>query len=355
MDVKKILADLALETDKKLADYWNGEIKRNFGFSDKQKTLVKKMLRHAKEHNLRSAKRLRASLVIFAYKLGNKMDERIWKAAMAVELVHTALLIHDDVMDEDELRRGKPTSHKYFENGEADNAHYGESMAYDLGDAVLSMGYELLARSSFEADLVNKAMEQLLRGVTNTAFGQAYDVSLEKLGDWTEEDVVALHKSKTAIYTYENPLMIGAILGGLKDKVKNILCEYAMDGGVAFQLQDDILGVFGDTDKTGKSDDSDLLQGKRTLLVLKALEMGDKEEIRRIREVWGSRVKNKVKIEKAKKAIVSSGSLEYNRNLAKKYAEKAVETARKLRAFKLDRESVEFVEGIARYMVQRQV
>lgn len=352
MDAKKILANLALEVDKRLEDYWNGEIKRGFGFIDNQKALVNKMLSHAKEHNLRAAKRLRASFVIFAFRLGNKMDERIWKAAMAVELVHTALLMHDDVMDEDELRRGKPTTHKYFENGDR---HFGESMAYDLGDTVLSIGYELLAKSDFEASLVNKAVIQLLRGAANTGFGQAYDISLEKFINWTEEDVIALHKAKTAIYTYENPLLIGAILGKLSEPVRQVLQDYAMDGGVAFQLQDDILGAFGDSEITGKSDDSDLLQGKCTLLVLKALELGNEEEKRVIREIWGKRNASKEKINRAKEAIINSGSLDYSRKISRLYAQKAVKTAEKLKKLKLNEEARNYIQGIAQYMVERDV
>ena len=98
--------------------------------------------------------------------------------------------------------------------------------------------------------------------------------------------MIALHRAKTAIYTYENPFGGGGI-GRLSAEVKRVLSLYAMDGGVAFQLQDDILGVFGSEEETGKSADSDLRQGKCTLLILKALEMGDDEQKKAVEAVWG--------------------------------------------------------------------
>lgn len=353
MDVKQTLNDFVKIIDEKLDIYWKDEINKEFGFSQKQKDLVKKMLLHAQEHNLRAAKRIRGSFVYYGYQLGKPVDDRIWDAAMGVELVHTALLMHDDVMDQDNVRRGKPTTHKYFEEGDS---HYGESMAYTLGDIVLTIGYELVLRSKFQPDLVIKATEKLLRGITNTAHGQAYDVSLEKMVDtWEEEDVIVLHKAKTAIYTYENPLFIGAYLANLGPDVLTILHDYSMDGGVAFQLQDDILGVYGDPEKTGKSANSDLLQGKVTLLILKTLSDGTEQQVEALEKIWGKRNAENIDIENAKKAIIDSGSLEYSRVISKEYAAKAAKTAEKLRALSLNTEAIDFIQGIAEYMVNRDV
>lgn len=353
MNAKQTLENFIPIIDNKLEGYWKSEIKRGFGFNKKQKDLVLKLLEHSQEHNMRSAKRLRAAFVYYAYKLSNNNDEKIWDAAMGVELVHTALLMHDDVMDQDNVRRGKATTHKFFEEGDP---HYGESMAYTLGDVVLTIGYELVLRSNFESELVVKAMGKLLRGIANTAYGQAYDVTLEKMVDqWEEDDVFSLHKAKTAIYTYENPLFIGAILGNLDDKVLTILHDYSMKGGVAFQLQDDILGVYGDPEKTGKSANSDLLQGKITLLVLKTLKDGTKAQIADLRKVWGKRKASIEDIEKAKKAIVDCGSLDYSRKISKDLASEATAIAEKLRSLDLNMEAVDFIQGIAEYMVNRNV
>ncbi|KKT30191.1 MAG: hypothetical protein UW41_C0021G0022 [Candidatus Collierbacteria bacterium GW2011_GWC2_44_18] len=371
---KEKLIEVATEADSRLEKYWNEEIESGFGFNKTQKELIKKMLFHAKEHNLRSAKRARAGFVIWGYMLGKQCGwseiatefgrtqgsapthddefEKVWRVAEAVELVHTALLMHDDFMDRDLVRRGGPTTQIFL--GEGDN-HYGDSMAVCLGDAVLCLGFERLLDCSFDEIKTSRAMKQFLRGITNTAFGQAYDASLSKLGEMTEEKVMSLHRAKTAIYTFENPLIIGGLLAGLSTEVLTILREYAVDGGIAFQLQDDILGVYGDEEKTGKSADSDLLQGKVTLLVVKTMEMGTERQKNSLMEVWGKlRVNNKAIVE-AKKAILESGAYGYSIEVAKNYAEKAAETASKLRGRGLNSEAIDYLEGIARYMVEREM
>ena len=350
---KQRLIDFVGMIDSRLETFWDKEIARSFGFNSGQKELVKVILEHAKEHNLRTGKRLRGSFVYYAYLLGNmRVDESIWRACEAVEIVHTALLMHDDFMDQDDLRRGKPTTHNYFSKGDG---HYGDVMAVNVGDSVLCLGFERLIESGFDASLVNKSMSQLLRGITNTAFGQAYDVSLPKKRDLTSESVLALHTAKTAIYTYENPLFIGGILGGLSSGVLKILHEYSMSGGVAFQLQDDILGVFGNEEDTGKSNNSDILQGKVTLLITKALEVGSDDQKKEILKVWGNKTSKNEDIEKAKNAIKECGSYDYSVNTAKSMAMEAASWAGKLRSFDLNKEAIDYLEGIAMYMVERKV
>lgn len=350
---KENLERLIIETDGRLAKYWDEEIGINFGFNETQRELVRKMLLHGKEHNLRQGKRLRASFVYYGYKLGGgEVDDRVWKAAEAVELVHTALLMHDDFMDRDKVRRGGPTSQVFFAKGDE---HYGESMAVCLGDAVLCLGFERLLDCGFEDKKIKAAMKQFLRGITNTAFGQAYDSSLPKLGEMTEEKVMSLHRAKTAIYTYENPLLIGGTLASLSYEAMTILHDYSVDGGIAFQLQDDVLGVYGNEDKTGKSANSDLLQGKVTLLIVKVMEAGTESQKTALLKVWGKLTAEDSDIEAAKQAIRDSGAYTYSVETARKYAIKAAETASSMRGKGLNDEAIDYLEGIARYMVEREV
>ncbi len=360
---KETLMSFAKEMDRRLEQYWDSEINNNFGFNETQKELVKKMLVHAKEHNLRPAKRVRAAFVVYGYLLGQGvknsrtqelkvLDERVWRAAEAVEIIHTALLMHDDFMDQDVVRRGLPTTQRFF--GE-DDSHYGNSMAVNMGDALLCLGYERLLSCGFEANKVQVAMKQLFRGIANTAFGQAYDMSLPKLGELTEEKVMSLHAAKTAIYTYENPLFIGGILGDLSPQVLEVLHNYSMAGGVGFQLQDDVLGIFGDEEKTGKSVDSDLLQGKVTLLIVKVMCEGTADQKNAVQKVWGKQRANIEEIELAKKAIVESGSYKYSVEAAKRLSLEAAGITTKLRALELNEIAIDYLEGIERYMVEREV
>lgn len=347
---KETLENFVPVIDKRLAEYFDREIKLGFGFNQRQKSVVRNMLLHAKEHNLRPAKRLRGSFVYYGYLLGkNRVTESVWTAALAVEVVHTALLMHDDFMDRDIVRRGGPTTHKYFE-AKTNNPHYGNSMAVDAGDAVLCAGFDLLAGVAGK-----KVMGQMLRAIVNTAHGQAYDITLETLNRWREDDVINLHKAKTAIYTYENPLKIGGMMAEIPEQALGILHNYAMDGGVAFQLQDDILGVFGTPEKTGKSADSDLLQGKCTMLVLKVFNDGTNGQQSAVRKVWGKLKAARKDLDDAKQAIIDSGSLKYSNDLARKYAAKAAKTASFLRSLNLNSEAIDYIQGIAEYMVNRKV
>jgi geranylgeranyl diphosphate synthase type I len=350
---KKTLIKFAGQMDVRLDAYWEEELGHQFGFNSTQGELVRKILLHAKEHNLRSAKRLRASFVYYGFALGKEIPgENVWKAAEAIELVHTALLMHDDFMDRDKVRRGLPTTQEFFNDGDI---HYGESMAVNTGDAVLCLGFERLLDCGFEPEKVKKATGQLLRGITNTAYGQAYDVSLPRLGEMTEEKVMNLHRAKTAIYTYENPLFIGAMLAGLPEESLEILHKYSVAGGVAFQLQDDILGIFGDEEKTGKSADSDLLQGKVTLLIVKVLEMGTEGQKQILGKVWGKLSAREEDILLAKKAIKESGAYEYSLNISKEMAAEAADVAAQLRKMDLSSEAIDYLEGVARYMAEREV
>lgn len=348
---KQTLKAFVPEIDKKVSEYFDGEVARNFGFNAREKVVAREALLHAKELVLRPQKHLRGSFVVYGYMLGGKdVTENVWKAAVAVEMVHGALLMHDDFMDEDVMRRGGPTTHKHYQKLLGDNLHLGESTAVSVGDAVLCLGFELLHECGH-----NKATQQMLRAVANTAHGQAYDISLEAFKNWTEEDVLVLHQAKTAIYTYENPLLIGAIMAGLDEKAWQVLSDYSADGGVAFQLRDDILGVFGDPRETGKSANSDLLQGKCTLLVWYVLNRGLADQKRAVLKVWGKKQAKKVEIEAAKEAVRSSGSLDYSVAKTRELAGRAVRTAEKLRDLKLNSDAIDFIQGVAQYMVDRVV
>lgn len=351
---KQSLESFVSQIDTKLEHYWDSELALSFGFNQKQKTLIEEVLTHAKEHNLRSAKRLRGSFAYYGYLLGSQPpDDRIWNVAMAVELVHTALLIHDDFMDQDEVRRGKPTTHTYFFRGDR---HYGDSMAISIGDSVLCIGFELLLKSGFEGKTLQRAMSKMLRGIAQTAYGQTYDITLEHLRtQWTEDDIIAVHKAKTSIYTFENPLLIGALLGDVPEEAFPILHDYAMDGGIAFQMQDDVLGIFGKPEKTGKSADSDLLQGKCTLLVMKALENGTSGEVQAIEKVWGKKSANSEDIHKAKQAVIDSGSLAYSIRVSKEYAVKAAHRITDLKKLALNNKAIDYLEGIAQYLTTREL
>jgi geranylgeranyl diphosphate synthase type I len=292
--------------------------------------------------------------------LGGEDLESALEASMSVELVHTALLMHDDFMDADKIRRGQPTSQVVFQkqhqenNWRGDPVHFGEAMAVDVGDIALLAGYEILASSNFPPQRRLKAMQSMLRGIVNTGIGQAFDLSLQAAGGY-EKDVFDLHWAKTAIYTYENPLHVGAILAGAKKSDLALLSQYARSGGVAFQLQDDILGLFGNPQETGKSDNSDLVQGKVTQLVVKAIELADSKQKQTLLELWGKEDLSESEAEQIRKIVKDTGSLEHSRSSAIKFAQEARVITTSMRKLGWNKEAVDYLEGIAVYMIERSV
>lgn len=348
--------------DKELEIYFNYEIANVFGVGAGEKKLSKEIWKHIKEHNLRPAKRIRGSFIYYGYQLlGGKNRKAALDAAKSIELVHTALLMHDDFMDQDDTRRGLPTTHEHFKKVHNNakwrfgSVHYGASMAVDVGDIALLAGYEILGRSKFPEKLKMEAQNRMLRGVINTGLGQAYDITLESIGKATEKDIIDLHYAKTGIYTYENPLHTGAILAGANEKDLEILSKYAIPGGIAFQLQDDILGLYGDPEKTGKPAHSDLRQGKMTLLVIYALKHGNEKQTKRLRQIWGKRDITEKEATEARKIVVDTGSLDYSRKVSVKWAKKAQEAIPLMHKRKWDEEATDYLDGIAQYMVEREM
>lgn len=348
--------------DKKLEKYFDHETKGAFGVSDKEITLSREIWEHIKEHNLRPAKRIRGSFIYYGYKLlGGNNEAAILEAATSIELVHTALLMHDDFMDEDSTRRGKPTTHEYFaglhkkRKWKASAKHYGASMAVSAGDIALLAGYEILGRSGFPDNLKLEALNRMLRGVVNTGFGQAYDITLEATGVATEKDIIDLHYAKTGIYTYENPLQTGAILAKANPEDLEILSRYAIPGGIAFQLQDDILGLYGNPEKTGKPAHSDLRQGKMTLLIIKAFELGTTSQKITLKKIWGDRSIGNDEAAEARKIVADTGSLEYSHALSVKYARKAQTAIPFMKEKGWNKDAIYYLDGIAQYMVEREV
>lgn len=359
---RKRLKQIAKKVDSKLSHYFDTQIENAFGVSKAQKRVSQEALEKIKDHCLRPAKRLRASLMITGYEiLGGDDFEKILDASLSIELVHTALLIHDDIMDQDEMRRGGLTTHKQYERehrrylNRCDPTHYGISQALNTGDIALLLGHQILAQSDFEPEIRLKAVERLLSGAIHTGYGQGFDMYLEAKGKASQSDILDLHTAKTAIYTYENPLYIGAILANAEKKDLKALSRFAIPAGIGFQLQDDILGLFGNPEKTGKAADSDLRQGKMTLLIRKAFQHANATQSQALTKIWGKQNLSKADAQLARQIIIDTGSLQYSKDLSRKYAKKAQESLQTMRNRGWHKESIDYLEGLAVYMIERKL
>lgn len=355
---RQILRDFVPVIDTELEKYWDKELSELDIVSPKVLDTANEMLMHSKEHNLRRAKRLRAAFVYYTFKLFDKKvnEQDLLHAAMSIELVHTALLMHDDFMDQDDTRRGKPTTHEHFREyhrtklSHGPSKHFGNALAVDVGDTVLTMGYRCLAEVNFDPKRRNEALIHMLDGIIQTGYGQAFDMIMESTSRADEEDVIALHLAKTSVYTYKTPTLIGAILAGASKRDQELIERYAIPGGIAFQIQDDIIGLFGDTEKTGKPVHSDLREGKKTLLILKALEFGDKKQTRRIMEVWGNKHIKDSDAQDVRDIIIETGSLQYSYDLATKFARESQKVIPEMVKRHWNQKSIDFLDGISEHM-----
>ncbi len=223
---------------------------------------------------MQGGKRLRPALVYYTYRAcGGTSDEEALPLALSTELLHTYLLIHDDIMDHAETRRGLPAAHVRFRDshqeqrfhGDADD--FGRSVAILLGDLAQSWAVELATgaaagfRGSRELARCFAAMCQEVIG------GQYLELLVAQRRDATEEELLRVLRLKSGRYTAERPIQLGALLAGAPPELLAILSRYGTAVGEAFQLQDDLLGMFGDPGATGKPVDADMREGKFTFLI----------------------------------------------------------------------------------------
>ncbi len=213
----------------------------------------------------RGGKRVRAVLLAAAYEAcgGPGGAPAVVQAGVAVEILHAYLLVHDDWMDGDEVRRGGPSVHAMLRDrfGARDA---GDACAVLAGDYGAALALEALVSVPLPPASLVAAMQELARMEGDVVLGQVLDV---RGAATTPAAVERMHALKTASYTVRAPLVIGAALAGAPAAVREVLAEAAEPLGVAFQLQDDLLGTFGDPARTGKPARTDILRGKRTALV----------------------------------------------------------------------------------------
>jgi geranylgeranyl diphosphate synthase type I len=205
-------------------------------------------------------------------------EQALLRACAALELLHASALVHDDLMDASDTRRGRPSTHRAFEREHTaagwrgDAEQYGAAAALLLGDLLLSWSDELLRRSGLPADAVLSALHVFDLCRSEVITGQFLDVSAQARGAADVDAAMTVLRYKSAKYSVERPLHLGAALAGATDGTLAQLSAFGLPLGEAFQLRDDLLGVFGDPDVTGKPAGDDLVEGKRTVLVALALD-----------------------------------------------------------------------------------
>lgn len=353
-EAKQNLKRVAKLVDAEIEKVFDEEYAQSANIS----TIIKDFLLNQRIMTAGGGKRLRAAFMYYSYILfGGKNTSEILKVSTSIEFIHAFLLIHDDIMDNANLRRGYHTIHslykKIYRKAQEDNRggkHFGNSIAINAGDSLSYLGQKVLLESSFPANKKIKALEKVSRNIMDVVYGQVLDVYGDIL-DVDEKYVLTVHEYKTGYYTYETPLHVGAILAGASDDELKILTEYAIPGGTAFQIVDDIIDLFGTFRQTGKLPGTDIKEGKNTLLTIKAFENVDKKDERFMKKHLGNRSIKDKEIKRFRDIIVSSGSLDYSKNMAKRLLNRSTKSLLKLND--INEEGTNFLRGINEYMFIR--
>jgi len=302
-------------------------------------------LYEASLHLIRAGgKRVRPLLVVLTGRLYGLPEEKGVVAGASVELLHNFSLIHDDIMDRDEFRRGVPTVHKLW----------GEDVAILAGDLLLTLSFYALAklyREGFQPIRIVRSIEELALASKELAEGQVMDMEFPMRQDVTLDEYILMVKKKTSAL-FKASAAIGAILAGAGEDEVSKVKNYAESIGVAFQIRDDELGLVADEAKLGKPVLSDLREGKKTVLVIYALENVSENERRFILSVLGRRDATLNELRRAAEIIINSGALDFSNKLAMEYLSKGLSYLEQTKS--KDSEAKELLKDLAYFFARRQ-
>lgn len=270
------------------------------------------------KHFVEGGKKLRGTEILLGYEMfGGRGEKQGLLGSLVIEIIHSFLLMHDDFMDQDTLRRGEQTMHKKYAEKFGD--HYGQSLAINLGDEGCFFAMSLLNSLDLPRERLSSATQFLGRILFDVGIGQALDITFENEKEFLEGKVLKVHRYKTAEYTVPGPLTIGAILAGVDDpKVFQAIKDFGIPVGIAFQIRDDELGMFSTEEELGKPVDSDIKEGKLTILIVKAMEEAGGEDLEFLKTSYGKKNLSLEDVEKIRQIIKDTGALEYSQKLSKK-------------------------------------
>ena len=309
---------------------------------------------------MRGGKRLRPVLVVLGYKAirGDTVPENLYEAALCVEILHNGSLLHDDLIDHDETRRGGKTFHAtyrdlYFDRIKDESASFdhGMTMAILGGDSLINMGAGAITAANLEPDIAAYLHDLYEFSFQNLVDGVLLEMNMITDETATSETYLTMVRMKTAVL-FDRSLMMGAAIARATESQLKALEEFGINVGKAFQVQDDILGTFGDEEKLGKSVSGDIREGKKTLLVFETYAMANKQQRNELDGLLGKPGITDNEIERVRELFRQTGALESAQNKMTELLTTGQQALGKAEP-PLDSKYKEFLIGLSDFLVQR--
>ena len=328
--------------DRKLRDHFKSLKEAAKGYHP----FTLKTYENLEEYALRKGKRLASCSTLMTYKgYAGEVDEKILNVCMGIELYRHCVLIHDDLVDEDEARRGGRSFHKLF--SDVHGPRFGEGIAIFMGDAMYALSLEAILKSGFSGEAVNKVIQLLVRDYRDVNESQGLDLLFEHkepdVGEWYTM------ASKRASSLFSTTILAGAIPGGAPGEDLRVLEDAATNIGYAFDIQDDIIDTFATEQQYGRTPGSDIARGKKPLHLVYALKLAGPEESMAIKSVLGKGEISPEDLEKMRGVIRGTGALEAAKGKSIEHAERAKMLIDRT---KMSGESKEFFNAFIDYIVQ---
>ncbi|MEE9411177.1 MAG: polyprenyl synthetase family protein [Candidatus Heimdallarchaeota archaeon] len=353
---QKLYDDLLIQVDSALQEFMLDQVR-----SVENNPFLHYYYNKVKDYLFNGGKRFRPILMILSHTsiYPESISKGIIQASLSLELLHNASLIHDDIMDNAVIRRGKRAFHRELrkyakENYPEKNVNcddYGLGMGILGGDYVYNLAYKSIHVDDYPPEVILRASKEFNEGFLDVVQGVIFETDLMGRYNVSEEEYLEMITGKTAAL-FERAARMGAVFAQGSESQIECLGNFGRNSGIAFQLVDDIIGTFGDSEKTGKPVDSDLREGKKTILVIKAFQNATKEQGKRMNEILGKQDATQEEINEIRDIIRETGALDYTHqkaeefyNISEKYLDEANPT--------IDSNYKKYLSEIARMGVYR--
>ncbi|MEK7602792.1 MAG: polyprenyl synthetase family protein [Patescibacteria group bacterium] len=301
----------------------------------------------------RGGKRIRGALTMAGYHMCDGQDKNmILQAARVIEMMHAYVLILDDIQDRSETRRGDKSAHimlrdyHHKQQFGDDSGHFGVSLAINSALVGSHAAQMTLANLNVPDDIKIKALSILNRTMIVTAHGQTNDIINEVVAEVDEAAIERVLEWKTAHYTILNPLHIGMVLAGAGCEDTDAITDYATHTGIAFQITDDIIGVFGNEQNSGKSPMDDTKEGKQTVLSVFALKHANDADKNFLLQMLGNHQITLAEFDQVKNILIKSGALKHAQDRSQNHINLAIKSL-DLHASRWPKKDIDFLRQLA--------